>query len=89
MKKYRRLLDSSIAADIALGLFLCHRDNILEQGFFEIKVGLGIAIQFDEWSIWNSTFGQSLHIQKAPFSIGPEEDGRWKGDDFDFRTKTE
>ncbi len=89
MEKYRKLLESTIAEDIALGLFLCHKDNLLEEGFFKIKVGLGITIQFDEWSIWNSNYGQTLHIQKAPFNAGPGIAGRWGGNDFDFRTKTE
>lgn len=88
MEKYQKLLESTVAEDIALGLFLCSRDGLLKDQFYPTEAALGIAIQLDDWTIWNSRINGGLAIRKFPYKHAPDR-GRFIGNDFDFRTKTE
>lgn len=88
MEKYKKLLESNVREDIALGLALCEGEGLLEERDYPHDFKDGFTIQFDDWTVWCSPGFSCIRVRKIGFS-GAFRDGRWDGEEFDFRTKKE
>ena len=89
MKKYKKLLESTIKEDVALGLFMSHRDKLLPDSpnfhnyyainHIQVRCTRAFTVTFDDSMLW---------INGNTITIGPK-DGYTEIENIDFRTKIE